>query len=125
MRRSGVVAMLVVLLVVGGATAAFAHISFLDIDTFQGPSLDQLRAEGTIDCTQGETFLIKVSASMPDFKALARANGTCTGSYQQWVTNVARTFGTLEDGPCLVRVEARTSDGDRKVLKIHTTCSTN
>ena len=71
---------------------AFAHVSAVTNDGFSCAidceSQDIGPITGSITCTAGETFIIKASVRQNgQTVAVGRANGTCTGSSQEWGTN--------------------------------------
>lgn len=93
-----------------GLSPAQAHVSSAQIDNVFVDGSGQVDSiTGRITCTAGETFLLRVTVRVPDGdSAIGRANGTCTGSPQQWMTGAVETFGTLEPGPAAGHMQIRT-----------------
>ena len=73
-----------------------------------------VRVEGAIKCSAGQTFIVKASVRQDGVTVgNGRANGTCTGKAQGWVTGQERTFNGGIDctQPWAAAGIARTSDG--------------
>jgi hypothetical protein len=73
-----------------------------------------VRVEGAIKCSAGQTFIVKVAVRQDGLTVgNGRANGTCTGRAQGWITGQERTFNGGIDctQPWAATGIARTSDG--------------
>ena len=116
--RNLVLPIFVSMLLVGAAAPASAHISNFEAHTFTADcdatdcgDWDTVR--GTITCTQGESYVIRVLIEDDPYYGKGRTRGTCTGTPQEWV--VTLTYETGDgDGRCPYEIFARARTFDRK-----------
>jgi hypothetical protein len=103
--------MVLMLLALSGPAGAVVH----NARVTGGAGFEEIvRVEGAIKCTAGQTFIVKASVRQDGVTVgNGRANGTCTGSPQGWVTGQERTFNGGIDctEPWAATGIARTSDG--------------
>jgi pimeloyl-ACP methyl ester carboxylesterase len=118
MRRTGPMALALVLAMLGGADTASAFITANTIDeratyTKHG---SPLRVTGPIRCTRGERVAIRVAIRQPATAARARSRwqGRCTGKVQHWQVRARARRGTrFEHDRARVCAVANTRSGSR------------
>jgi hypothetical protein len=115
MKRLVSAAMVLTLVGVFGAPAAFARIAFNTIDpvAIVTDTGQHIIVTGPIACTAGERAFLRVTVSQRATGAVAEGRTliTCTGNTQQWEVH-ASTQGneTFEEGPATAVAIARTTD---------------
>ena len=109
MRKFALLVLLVGLMAIG-LSPAQAHVTNAQIDNvFVNASGKVTQITGRITCSAGEGFLLRVNVRVSDGdSAIGRANGSCTGSPQQWAPGTEETIGTLEEGPAAGHMQIRT-----------------
>jgi pimeloyl-ACP methyl ester carboxylesterase len=118
MRRTGPMALALVVAILGGAVSASAFLSGNTIDGLatykEGGRL--VRVTGPIACTRGERVAIRVAVSQPATAGRARGRwkGRCTGEVQRWQVRLRARRGTrFENGRGRVCAVAKTRSGSR------------
>ena len=118
MRRTGLMALGLAVVLLFGAEAASAFIAANTIDeraTYEKHGR-LLRVSGPIACTRGERVAIRVAVRQPATAARARNRwkGRCTGEVQHWQVRARARRGTrFENGRGRVCAVAKTRSGTR------------
>jgi hypothetical protein len=128
-RKQVIVASLVALMTLVGATAASGHVQNATVDSKGQLLLDGAAAtvSGTIRCTTGEQGSVFVILSQTKGQKSVIGSGSdsdifCTGSSQGWsVTVTALDEGTFKSGPAAARVDACSND---MIDFTHSDCTT-
>jgi pimeloyl-ACP methyl ester carboxylesterase len=118
MRRTGLVAVGLALVLLSGAEAASA---FLAANTIDERAIYErhgrvLRVSGPIDCTRGERISIRITVTQSATGARARNRwrSRCTGEVQHWQVRARARRGTrFENGSGRVCAVAKTRTGTR------------
>jgi pimeloyl-ACP methyl ester carboxylesterase len=118
MKRTGVMALGLVIVLLSGADAASAYLSGNTIDDLATHKKHGrlVRVTGLIACTRGERVSIRVTVRQPATAGRARSgwNGRCTGEVKHWqVTAPARRGTRFESGRGRVCAVAKTRTGRR------------
>ncbi|HEX2031635.1 MAG TPA: hypothetical protein VHL78_09580 [Actinomycetota bacterium] len=94
------------------ATAALAHITFFDIDnTAFRTSPTTVNVRGTIQCTAGETYTIRVTLTQDGNTGQGTQRGFCSGDLQTWQVEVQLVRGTgFQEGPATACAAAQTRE---------------
>jgi pimeloyl-ACP methyl ester carboxylesterase len=118
MRRTGLITLGLVVVMLGGADAPSAFVSGNTIDDLATHKKHGrlVRVTGPIRCTRGERISIRVSVTQPATRARARGRwkGRCTGKVQHWQVGAgARGESRFETGRGRVCAVAKTRSADR------------
>jgi len=114
MRKTALL-MAIVGLLVASAAGASAAVFGADIDRAVVSGGQVVSISGTIACTQGDEYLLRVNVFDRDGNtAIGRASGTCTGNPQEYVTSVVESDSGFACGELLGGHGQARAGGDQK-----------